>query len=208
MVARNAIVSAIISDIKNSKYRVGDTISQRKIEADYGGGRWVAMRALEELEASNWLEHSERGRYVVAEITRATFEQAIEMRVLLETYAAGKLIKIVTDPFVWRLWEINRDMLSCAQEGDFQAAVSANRLFHETFVGSVDSGPLSRQLHQLYQIQGFDDASNFTSIEQVRRSAYEHGRIIAALRSGNLEALKREITAHVTENSEAIFAIS
>ncbi len=207
MGARTAIVSAIISDIKKGKYRVGDTISQRKIEAEYGGGRWVAMRALEELEGSNWLEHSERGRYVVAEITEDTFRQALEMRALLEIYAAKKLVKIVTDPFIWRLWEINRDLWSQAVCGDFPAAVDANRLFHETFVGSVDSGPLSRQLQQLYQIQGFDDVSNFDTIEQVRQSVYEHARIISALRSGNIKALKREISQHIAANSEALFAL-
>ena len=205
MTERHEIVSAVISDIKDGYFRIGDTISQRRIKERYGVGRWVAMRTLEDLEASNWLEAADRGRYHVAEITSATFEQALEMRTLLEIYAATKLVKVVTSPFIERLWKINVAMAEAGYEGKADKAVALNRSFHETFIASVDSGPLSRQLHQLYHVQGFDDHSNFGSFDDVRKSVYEHARIIVALKQRKRRCLIREIRRHIGTHREDWF---
>lgn len=207
MKGRHEVVSAVISDIKNGKYRLAETLTQRRIVANYDVGRWVAMRALEDLEASSWLERGERGRYSVAEITDETFKQALEMRTLLEIYAANKLIEIVTEPLIRRLWKINNDMWDAGNAGKFKLAVQHNRDFHETIVGSVDHGPLLRQLNQLYQIQGFDDIGNFASAAEVRKTLYEHARIIIALRQGNIETLEREIRHHIAVNREDWFNV-
>lgn len=195
----------VIKDIRRGLIEPGVFLSQRGLCDAYGCGRWIAAKTLEALAASIWLEPASHGRYVVAEPTIGSLQQAIELRALIEVYAVEKLVPMLTDQFIQRLWSINRQMWKAGSSVDFAAAIRHNRVFHTCVVESVDEGPLSRQLQQLYQIQGFEDSANFETVEQVFKSACEHAVIIDALDIGNLLRLRNAVRNHVIDNAEGLF---
>lgn len=202
---RKQIVSTIISDINRGIFSPGEQLSQRRLRKIYGCGRWVAMKVLEELEASGWLDLTEDGTRLVAETTAGTLMQAVELRAVLEIYAVEKLVPMITEPFVKRLHDLNYQMWHACLDDDYEAVEGLNRTFHRCMVESVDEGPLSRQLAQLYQIKGFYDVANFSSEEQIFKSYSEHALIIDALETGDMERLRYHIRLHVVDNAEDWF---
>lgn len=202
---KKQIVSSIISDVNRGVFSPGEQLSQRRLRKIYGCGRWVAMKVLEELEASGWLDLTEDGTRVVAETTAGTLMQAVELRAILEIYAVEKLVPMITDPFIKRLHDLNFQMWNACLESDYLAVEKLNRTFHQCMVESVDEGPLSRQLAQLYQLKGFYDVVNFSSEEQIFKSYSEHALIIDALDTGDMERLRYYIRLHVVDNAEDWF---
>jgi len=197
---RQALTDVIISDIKRGDYELGDTLSQRKIGERYGCGRWIAMRVLEELEASSWLNSMPDGTYVIAETSRDTLRQAIELRALLETYGASEVMLIADGPLIRRLRLINNEMWRAGQGKDFKAAVNLNRDFHTCLTEAADHGPLSRQLAAVYQIQGFSDETNFQSERAVLQSMQEHARMIFFLKNKDAKRLSNAIHRHILQH--------
>ena len=204
--AKKHLVEAIIADINKGMFKPGEQLSQRRLHALYGCGRWVAMKVLEELEASGWLDLAEDGTRTIAETSAGTLMQAVELRALLEVYAVKKLVPMITAPFLKRLHTLNHQMWQACLDGEYDDVARLNREFHQCMVGSVDEGPLSRQLGQLYQLKGFYDVANFQDEEQVFKSYGEHAAIIDALETGDLTRLCYLVRLHVIDNAEDWFA--
>lgn len=199
------IINTVISDINKGIFKPGEQLSQRRLRSIYGCGRWVAMKVLEELEDSGWLDPTIDGTRTVAETTAGTLMQAVELRALLEIYAVEKLVPMITPPFLKRLHNINNQMWHACLDGGYDDVAKCNRAFHLCMVESVDEGPLSRQLGQLYQLRGFHDVGNFNEEEQVFKSYGEHAMIIDALDTGDLNRLRYMVRLHAVNNAEDWF---
>lgn len=202
---KNHIIDTVISDINKGIFKPGEQLSQRRLRSLYGCGRWVAMKVLEELEDSGWLDPLGDGTRIVAETTAGTLMQAVELRALLEVYAVEKLVPMITPPFLKRLHDLNQQMWLACLDKNYSDVARSNREFHLCMVESVDEGPLSRQLAQLYQLRGFHDIGNFNDEEQVFKSYGEHVMIIDALETGDLNRLRYMVRLHVINNAEDWF---
>jgi len=202
---RSSVVKAVIGDIQNGKISAGEYLSQRGVAESYNCGRTVAYGALQDLCASIWLEVTGNGKFVVKDISANTMQQAIELRAVLEIFAAERLVILANSHFMQTLKSINDRMLAEGKTGEFDVAVLSNREFHTRMISAADEGPLSRLFEQLYAIRGFDDVGNFETIEQVYKSHFEHDKILEGVESGKLKHLSETINLHVFENAEGWF---
>lgn len=194
------IPARVITDIENGKLPPGTPLSQRKFGQLYGCGRGVARRILKDLLAEGYIDIAGcdfDGGYVVAAYTERTYIQSIELRAVLETYAAQSILKDVSPALVHTLKKINREVRRYAEHDDLVNAVLMNRHFHLFMIEAVDQGPLSRMLGVLFRDAAVGRHESYANGEEAYVSACEHAAIIDAIEMGDQERLASLVENHV-----------
>ena len=191
---------AIIKDIQQGILSEGQPLSQRKLGNRYGCGRTLAKAILENLAHSGWIDRMPGGldgEYVVAGMSNATVEQALELRAMLEIYALEKLLYRIPSVIMNRLRAINSQMFYAGRDGDLKNARSLNDQFHQTLVDAVDTGPLSRHFGYLKASTLNGGHEFFETEEDVFRSACDHASILDALEMRNRDRLRSVSRSHI-----------
>jgi|GEM_PF-5809185 len=197
------ILKTAISDIQAGKLEIGQPLSQRKLGEIYGCGRTVAKRVLDQLLSAGYVEHTpgyNDGNYIVTGSTMETLAQAVELRVMLETYAISKLARVITTPMIKRLKALNTEMIEAALSDDLDKAVEVNRVFHMFMVEAVDHGPLKLQLDLIYSNEAFRTFTRDTDGEGVFKAGCEHALIIDCLETSNQFRAVQAIRCHILDN--------
>lgn len=194
------IPSLAVSDIENGRLTPGTFLSQPKVCALYGCGRTVARRVLRELLEEGYVNVSLdplAGSYVVAKSSDEMVMQGIELRAVLETYTAKKLLEIAAPPLIVRLKRINLELLGYILGNDLINAVIMNRHFHLYMIEAVDRGPLTRMLGVLFREASFGRHESYKSLDEAFAGCCDHAKIIDALELGNRKRLMWLVEKHV-----------
>ncbi|MFC3052370.1 GntR family transcriptional regulator [Kordiimonas pumila] len=206
MASFDPLPARVVADIESGILAPGESLSQRKFGKLYGVGRGVARRVLKFLLDSGYIEFSESdltGDYVVTPYTDAVRQQAIELKILLETYVTKKILKRVSKPLIMRLKAMNRDMLAAIDAGDLREAILINRRFHEYLMETVNRGPLGRMFDVLYRDASSYVHESYDALDEAFLAVCEHAVIIDALETGHKAQLIEIVKIHVRKGFEA-----
>lgn len=152
--------------------------------------------ALRVLEQEGQVTYLPRRGYFVTELRIADLEEIYALRRLVEERAARAALPTLDDGSLQRIEAAARDCVEAADAGDVAAELAANRRFHFELLDAPGQPHTTRLIRQLWDSTEAYRALYYNSVEERRRSADAHDRIVAAVRARDADALVRELDEH------------
>ena len=210
------IIQQIRDMIHDGVLKPGDRLpSEKKIEERVGIGRGHVTRALRRLETYGILRTvPQSGTYVAAigidaleslatnilKLDNQNLESLMDVKFVLERYAAESAVKTVTDEQIEELEEVSRGIAAKIDEG--QISFDEDMVFHLKIADMVQN-PVLRSLLTLLSSQAitlFKDLEETLGrdklLERLHDAVQEHEEIVAALRARDMEKLVSVIAGH------------
>lgn len=195
-IIQNAILSL--------ELRPGDPISVQRLSEQLGVSRTPVKDALLRLEQDGLVSSiPQKGTYV-SSITIEDVEEILELRILLESYAAGRAAELLSpDELAEAEAILERMKDSYAAEEYFESATIGNQ-FHELLLSKVKNCRLISFLRQL-DIQ-YTRIRHYLAIQskQHSKSIDQHYYVLAALKAGDAQQATAAMADHLSSVREDI----
>lgn len=174
----------------------GQPIRQAALASAFGVSRVPIREALKILEGEGQVEYRPRRGYVVSELTVDDLAEVYRLRQLLETEAARRTVRLITDAEIGRLEAAEEEVEAAGRTGDVLELAAANRRFHFTL---FEIAGMPRLIHLLGML--WDSTAAYRSVyyhdpEQRSRFEDEHRAIIDAVRVRDARLLVRLLNIH------------
>jgi DNA-binding GntR family transcriptional regulator len=194
--AQEAVLAEVRRRILAGSLPAGAPLRQEELAAELGVSRLPLREALRVLESEGLVEHApHRGHRVVA-LTLADLEETYHLRSLIEDDLARRATIAAGPEHVARMRAAHAELadLEASVDPDPAALAAANRRFHWAV---LRPGPRAdRVLSGLWDATEAYRARWFAEPGNVRRGADEHSRVVDAVAAGDAEAVVRILAAH------------
>jgi DNA-binding GntR family transcriptional regulator len=169
----------------------------------FGASRYAVRRALEEMQSLGLATRTENRGTRIRGYSPQEVADLYDLRELLETGAAMRILMPVPAPLVDELVRIQKLHDSAARKGDLYRMYVLNDEFHRTLFGACCNALLSETIAN-YSLQVQPVRMRFFHDEQRRREAgEEHWEMIDALKSGEIKLLARVCGRHLSLSKAA-----
>lgn len=188
------------------QFRPGDTLSTRQFAEALGVSQMPVREAFHRLVAEGVLENRPNRTIGLPYITLPEFEEIVEMRIHLESFAGAKAAPIISDRDVRALCDLADAMEKAAEEWDTTSHLGLNRQFHFILYRASGSSELVKLIEQIWlRIGPF--LRWISSPKDTRaRSNRNHRAIIAACRDRDADAAAKAVTKDLTDGAEVVRA--
>jgi GntR family transcriptional regulator, transcriptional repressor for pyruvate dehydrogenase complex len=209
------IVEQMIGLIKDGRLKPGDSLpSEREIAQKLGVSRPPLREALKTLECLGFIEIKQRRKSIVKSVADFSFQnplakviqgdaamvvQLLEVRKILESWAAAEASRLATEENIRTLETVYQDL-----ESDFQndeLGVDADVRFHLSIYQATQNTVLSHiastLLTLLHQTQRVTRQVMFTETVNKERLLQQHSEILSAIRERNPEKAREAILTHL-----------
>ena len=172
----------------------GTALTMRGLADTMGLSPTPVREAVRRLSSENAIQVKQNRRIVIPDMTLGRFEELVELRIVVETYAATRALPYVSDVKIEKMKVVDGVMDKAVAENDLDSLTILNQEFHRTLytvnpdqvtMPVIESiwlqlGPFQRQVLELLE--------EFYKIDR-------HRQILAALKSRDAAAL-----VNATEN--------
>jgi GntR family transcriptional repressor for pyruvate dehydrogenase complex len=209
------IVEQMIGLIKDGRLKPGDSLpSEREIAEKLGVSRPPLREALKTLECLGFIEVRQRRKSVVKSVADFSLQnplvkviqgdtamvvQLLEVRKILESWAAAEASRLATEENIQTLETVYQDL-----DRDFrndELGVDADVRFHLSIYQATQNTVLSHiastLLALLHQTQRVTRQVMFTETVNKERLLQQHHAILSAIRERNPEKAREAILTHL-----------
>ncbi|MBN9062062.1 MAG: GntR family transcriptional regulator [Rhizobiales bacterium] len=195
------IYEALREGIIAGGVRPGQTLSNRAIAAHLGVSTTPVRDALRRLAADGVLQTLPKSAFRVPVISAERYAQILELRVLLERFAADRAAQAIDRATLKRLTEINARYANASLSQDER--LLANREFHFTIYRASLMDDLVSLIELLWVRIG--PLLNFTTSSADQSVGLQHHKdLIAALRQKDGPAAARAVEADLRYAAKSI----
>ncbi|MEX2627920.1 MAG: GntR family transcriptional regulator [Ilumatobacteraceae bacterium] len=192
---RELVADEILGRILRGELQPGERLFEDRLAAELGVSRNPIRESIRALEATGLIEVIPRRGTYVAEIDRDDLCQLLDLRSVLEAYAAELAAHNRTDDDIAELDRCIRDGTEASRHDDLLRAASCHRDFHlaiETaarnpYIGAT-VGPLRHRTELVFSM--LSDSRSMLSWD-------EHRRIRDAIADGDGERARQRATEHM-----------
>ncbi len=185
---QDIVYQQFIKKLRDGVIYSGEILSERNIARDFECGRTVAKSVLNRLLTDGYIEELDdktAGGYVILEYDEGAIKQGLQIRALIELWAADKMFDLCDKDLISRLKGFNDDIFRVIENGNLDDAITLNHAFHRLFWEMVCLGPLSRTLNGLFSDVVIDRLHSTVTQEMALDAYEEHKAIIEALENGD-----------------------
>ena len=200
-IVRSLEEEIIFGRLKPRERLIEDDLLQR-----FDAKRYVVRQALAELQRIGIVTKQRNRGAMVRDFTATEVEHIYEMRELLHAQAARRMALPAGSGVVDRLRNLNDRRTVAIDAGDLRMAYSLNEDFHKTLFGACGNPYLSETITQYERLSHAIRSWRIGEATMLRESQNEHDAMIAALETGDREALIRLVVDHVQPSKEAYLA--
>jgi len=202
------IYSVIQEWIFSGKLPMGERLDFGELERELSVSRTPLNEAVARLESDGLIiSVPRRGKYVVS-IHQDDVKQRYEIRQILETGAAKQIVAKLTPEKCAQVEALSKRMRAQHAQNeafsDYVEFIKLDAEFHRKIMSIADS-PLLLEIYGglLLHLQL---ASIFISLKEkrIRASIEEHERIVAALKSSEVDRFKQACIMHLANSKQAI----
>ena len=186
--------------ILERELNAGDKVLVDDVAQQLGVSRTPVKDALNRLAVEGLIEKVARRGTFVTTVSLREVDELFDLRLLLETYAAEKVLERgVVEPFLAKMEEymVNIDRIADSDSPDYYALMSWNRDLHLALITLADNNHMLQIYEGLnihIQVARVHYSHSTASVRQTQR---EHRAIYEAFESGDLEQVKRAISTHI-----------
>lgn len=205
MTAKHRAYESIKQGILSFVYKPGDFLTEAELARQIGLSRTPVREALLLLQAEGLVRLVPQKGAVVPPMAVRDVEEVLELRLLVEVFAAGKALGGRQDALP-RLRQLLRDQEIQLQTGfDPARFISVDREFHRVFVAAAGN----RRLLKLYedlrdQQMRLGIQAVLSSAGRAREVVEEHRRIVRCLEEGEEAGLKAAVEDHLMRTLAAL----
>jgi DNA-binding GntR family transcriptional regulator len=190
--------------IVHGQLRPGERLVEERLSSMLGISRTPLREALHRLEQKGMLSKRTRGGYVVRPLTYQEVEEAVDVRAVLEAFAAERAAKRRSPVLLERLKE-NADRFEKAfLERNERELLRLNSTFHALVHEMAESMFLFRLLAELNEVVERTTAALASSLAAGSWSVDDHRALIHAIDEGDPDTAARLAREHVRQGGSWI----
>ncbi len=190
----------------------GARLEYKKLAADLGVSTTPVREAVTQLASEGFVDLIPRLGAVVRELSHATAVELYEVREAVETYACAKAAERISPPLLEKVREqlaimdaVNKGFAKSRRRSldpdKLVRFLDADLRFHQTILAGSRNAALAKTVQESHiQVRVFFADRGIHDRERLALACAQHGRIFAALESGDGEAAARAMGEHVRES--------
>ena len=186
----------------------GRPLTETGLAEAAGVSRTPVREALRRLEAELYVARTKSQRLFVADWSRDDIDEMFTLRAMLESHAAGRAALRIGPESLAELAAASDavDDAVRANPPDIAKFVAENRRFHQIFIDAAASPRLAAMLTALVEQPIVLRTATHYSVDELQRSARDHGELVQALTARDTEWARSVMTAHILRASHAFAA--
>jgi len=190
--------------IINMDIEPGHPLTENALAQSLGVSRTPVREALHMLERDQLVERNHNKGYVVRGISEQDMQEIFEVRVVLESWMAGKAAEIISEENLEVMEACLDRAESLYQQGLIEESDEISNEIHDIIAFVVNNRWGSRTLDMLstFTISYKKLASKQEG--QIKRAFEEHRNILAALRGHDPELASQRMVEHIRNSQKAI----
>lgn len=194
------VTDVILHDILAGTLAPGTWLKQIDLEQRYNCTRQEVRRALDRLVQKRLVEHVPNRGYHVFEPDGRQADEVSEIRVILETGVAGRIIANASDPIIRKLRDLARRFDDLIMNGTMIELYEANLAFHHELLSLCGNRELVSLVAEIRQRTSSAPVSQWKTRARIEQSSREHHQMIDALAAGDIQELKRLTVQHIRQS--------
>lgn len=184
--ARDLVYGELRRRLMSGAFLPGERLREEHIATELSVSRTPVRSAIERLAADGLVKREGRRGAVVLGWVDRDIDEAFELRMLLEPYAARTAAQRASAEQLDRLESLNQHMLEAvlSDDADKTARVQHyNNLFHHALLDAAQSARTRSMVENLLDMPIIIGSFYFYTRDDMLRSVEHHRQIIAALRA-------------------------
>jgi DNA-binding GntR family transcriptional regulator len=183
---RDEVYERLRTLLNEGRLQPGNYLDLNALAKEIGISRTPLRDALLRLEGEGFVEIHNRRGVCIAELTLERIQNLYELLGALESTALRQVAPRITGEVVGRMSELNGEMASALDAGDFDRFYAANLAFHDCYRDLSGNAELVRQIYVLKQrLYDFPRLKRYVP-EWERASIGEHQAIVRLLEQGKV----------------------
>lgn len=190
------VYNVLRENIISGNLEPGTKLVIKRIAQELGVSEIPVREAIRSLEAQGLVTMTPHSGAQVAKLNAEDVEEIMEIRSILEGYAARTAIPHVTNEVVEQLRKCIEEMQKCVDEGDFVEFGVLNRKFHQIIYKLTPNKRLYKMINDL--LNEFERTRSVFGLSKKRSedSIREHKAILEAICQENGDMLELSIREH------------
>jgi DNA-binding GntR family transcriptional regulator len=190
--------------IIHGELKPGDRLVEERLAGELGISRTPLREALHRLEQKRMLSKRAQGGYVVRPLSYQEVEEAVDVRAVLESFAAERAAKRRPTVLLERLKDNAERFEKAWEERNERDLLRLNSAFHALVHEMADSMFLYRLLAELTEVIERITRALASSLAAGSWSAADHRSLIRAIEQGDQETAARLAREHVRQGGKWI----
>lgn len=182
--------------ILNSRWRPGELLRINDLAERLKISRTPIREALLRLESEGLVRAEARVGFFISEFDSNELEELLELRALLEGFAAEKAAPRMKEGDFTRLEVILKDSFAALEQDKSERFLDLDTAFHNLLVEYAAQRRLRSMLESIKELTYQEHMLGIRSRANLRQSILEHQAILAALRRRDGQEASRLMHAH------------
>lgn len=201
---RDVVFNTLRRAIITGEFAPGERLMEISLANRLGVSRTPVREAIRKLELEGLVIMIPRKGAQVAKITEKSLRDVIEIRCVLEEFAASLACERITEEGKEKLKEAHRQFVEAAQTNDIIDIVEKDEQFHDAIFQATCNDRLITIINNLreqfyrYRMEYVKD------IEQHSVLVNEHELLLRAIYDGDSETAKRIMRTHLQNQQEGV----
>ncbi|MRG57569.1 FCD domain-containing protein [Phyllobacterium sp. SYP-B3895] len=193
------VTDSILHDILAGVLAPGVWLKQIDLEQRYQSTRPEVRRALDRLVQKRLVEHVPNRGYHVFEPDGKQANEVSDIRVILETAVADKIVANASELTTKKLRDLAHRFDDLIMNGTMIELYEANLTFHRELLALCGNNELVNLVTEIRQRTSSAPVSQWKTRARIEQSSREHHQMIDALEAKDIEDLKRVIIVHIRQ---------
>jgi len=194
------VTDLILHDILAGALAPGTWLKQIDLEQRYDCTRQEVRRALDRLVQKRLVEHVPNRGYHVFEPDGRQADEVSDIRIILETGVADRIVAHASEPVTRKLRELAHRFDDLIMNGTMIELYEANLAFHHELLSLCGNRELVNLVTEIRQRTSSAPVSQWKTRARIEQSSREHHQMIDALAAGNVGEFKRLTIQHIRQS--------
>lgn len=193
---RDRVVDALRDAIIAGRLKPGERIRERELVSLLGVSRSPLREAIRILETEGLITSLAYRGARVSELSASDLRDMLDVRIMLETFAARLAIERLDDAVLQAMEEQVRRARAAGAQVDLQSNFDLGLEFHDLLVAACGNRKVAQLHENLKRHQRRYQHFAFTRVGRDIRALDEHSDIVGALRRRDPAAVEQGLRAH------------
>ena len=193
---RDRVVDALRDAIIAGRLKPGERIRERELVSLLGVSRSPLREAIRILETEGLITSLAYRGARVSELSASDLRDMLDVRIMLETFAARLAIERLDDAVLQAMEEQVRRARAAGAQVDLQSNFDLGLEFHDLLVAACGNRKVAQLHENLKRHQRRYQHFAFTRVGRDIRALDEHADIVGALRRRDPVAVEQGLRAH------------
>ena len=201
---KNIIYTTLKRQILNLKIKPNQVLKEEEIAGAHGVSRTPAREALQLLEQEGFLEQKRKVGYLVRPLTRDDLKEIIEVRSVLEGYAARLATGRKDNRTMEQLQEINKKAGHLLETGELEKFFRNSSDFHDVLYKGSGNQRLCGIIESLRDnfLRYRRMLLSIPSMPQIQIE--DHAQMLAMMEKNREDAVERLVRKHIRRGGKAL----